>query len=88
MVLYLLCALFNQEQLHMFRTDISDKVHKFADGTPVDTVYGNIPTPVLFFLWQSVLTSCTCIDDEKTIELILKQRMFRTIQDVKNVTEH
>ncbi|PBK66388.1 hypothetical protein ARMSODRAFT_1021579 [Armillaria solidipes] len=57
MVLHLLCALFNQEQLGMFRNHISDQVHRFADGTPVDTVYGNIPTPLLFFLWQSVSTS-------------------------------
>ncbi|PBK62610.1 hypothetical protein ARMSODRAFT_1024597 [Armillaria solidipes] len=57
MVLHLLCALFSQEQLGMFRNHISDQVHRFADGTPVDTVYGNIPTPLLFFLWQSVLTS-------------------------------
>ncbi len=62
MVLHLLCALFNQEQLCAFRTHIGDQEHRFSDGTAVDAVYHNVPTPLLFFLWQSLSTRCKCIE--------------------------
>ncbi len=61
-VLHLLCALFNQEQLYAFRMHIGDQEHRFTDGTTVDAVYHNILTPLLFFLWQSLSTPCKRIE--------------------------
>ncbi|SJL05062.1 uncharacterized protein ARMOST_08434 [Armillaria ostoyae] len=54
--LYILCSLFNQEQLNIFRMHLRNREHRFTDGTIVDAVYSNIPTPLLFHLWRSVST--------------------------------
>ncbi len=39
MTLYILCSLFNPEQLNIFRTHLQNWEHRFTDGTPVDTVW-------------------------------------------------